>query len=68
MAVILRTWISGANFGFDDAACVAAVTLAAPMAVLEFLMSDLGFGKDIWTLPPENIYNIVKVSPNILPA
>ncbi|PVI04707.1 hypothetical protein DM02DRAFT_555946 [Periconia macrospinosa] len=60
MAVIIRVWITGANFGLDDGCVVAALTLAIPMAVLEFLMSNLGFGKDIWTIEPENIYEIVK--------
>ncbi|CAI6332381.1 unnamed protein product [Periconia digitata] len=60
IAVIIRSWIAGSNFGFDDGCCVAALILAIPMAVLEFLMSDLGFGKDIWTLEPKNIYLIVQ--------
>jgi hypothetical protein len=62
IAVVIRVWTSGAGFWLDDAMCVTALVFALPMAVLEFLMSNLGFGKDIWTLEPEAIYKIVQAS------
>ena len=61
LAVIIRIWMSGAEFWLDDAMCIVALVFAIPMAALEFVMSDLGFGKDIWTLAPSNIYRIVQV-------
>lgn len=61
IAVIVRVWMSGSSFWLDDAMCVIAIVFAIPMAVLEFLMSNLGFGKDIWTLTPDAIYRIVQV-------
>lgn len=61
IGVVVRVWMSGADFWLDDAMCVLALAFAIPMAVLEFLMSSLGFGKDIWTLTPAQIYRIVQV-------
>ncbi|KAF1948860.1 hypothetical protein CC80DRAFT_485537 [Byssothecium circinans] len=60
IAVVIRIWTSGVNFGADDGCIVAAMIFALPMAVLEFIMSALGFGKDIWTIQPKDIYLIVK--------
>ncbi|KAJ4292717.1 hypothetical protein N0V90_009380 [Kalmusia sp. IMI 367209] len=60
IAVGIRVWMSGVDFWLDDAMCVVAIVFAIPMAVLEFLMSGLGFGKDIWTLTPDQIYRIVQ--------
>lgn len=62
VGVFIRVWMSGPDFWLDDAMCVTALTFALPMAILEFLMSGLGFGKDIWTLTPAQIYRIVQVS------
>lgn len=62
IGVIIRVWMSGNDFWLDDAMCVIALLFAVPMAILEFLMSGLGFGKDIWTLTPDQIYRIVQVS------
>ncbi|KAL5402322.1 hypothetical protein PMIN04_013006 [Paraphaeosphaeria minitans] len=61
IGVAVRVLMSGADFWLDDAMCVAALIFAIPMAILEFLMSGLGFGKDIWTLTPSQIYRIVQV-------
>ncbi|KAL5416318.1 hypothetical protein PMIN03_002122 [Paraphaeosphaeria minitans] len=61
IGVAVRVLMSGADFWLDDAMCVAALIFAIPMAILEFLMSGLGFGKDIWTLTPSQIYRIVQI-------
>lgn len=65
IGVSVCVWMTGEDFGIDDAMCVAALIFAIPMAVLEFLMLGLGFGKDIWTLTPSQIYKIVQVSTSI---
>lgn len=36
------------------------------MGILEFVMSADGFGKDIWNIPAEKVYRIVKVSAFLL--
>ncbi len=61
IAVIIRVWMSGRNFWLDDAMCVIAVVFALVMAIFSFKMSKLGFGKDIWTLKPDDIYLNVQV-------
>jgi hypothetical protein len=61
LAVIVRCFLSSNNFGLDDAFVIAAFVSALPMGILEFIMSDDGFGRDIWTIPPAKIYRIVQV-------
>ncbi|KIW11873.1 hypothetical protein PV08_09146 [Exophiala spinifera] len=43
-----------------DLCVVLSLILALPMAILEFFMSSDGFGKDIWTIPPDKITRIVQ--------
>ncbi|KAK5456025.1 hypothetical protein LTS15_005344 [Exophiala xenobiotica] len=48
------------KFQWADLCVVTSLLLAIPMAILEFYMSSDGFGKDVWTLPFDNITRIVK--------
>ena len=66
IALIVRCILSSSNFGLDDAFVVAAFVSALPMGVLEFIMSNDGFGRDIWTIPAAKIYRIVQVSSSTL--
>lgn len=61
LAVIVRCIRLDAYFGYDDIFAVASLLAALPMGALEFVMAKDGFGKDIWTIPFENIYRIIKV-------
>lgn len=61
LSVIVRSIRPGGVFGLDDLFAIAAVVAALPMGILEFFMAADGFGKDIWTIPAEKIYRIVKV-------
>jgi hypothetical protein len=61
LAVIVRCLLSRNSFGLDDAFVIAAFVSALPMGILEFIMSDDGFGRDIWTIPSAKIYRIVQV-------
>lgn len=64
VAVIIRCISTGGMFAWDDIFAVLALITALPMGILEFFMSADGFGKDIWTIEPHNIYTIVKVNPS----
>ncbi|KAJ9355727.1 hypothetical protein DTO280E4_6405 [Paecilomyces variotii] len=60
IAVFLRLWDQYNNLQIGDMTAVASLVLALPMGGLEFAMSHLGFGKDIWTLPFNNITKIIQ--------
>jgi hypothetical protein len=62
IGVVVRCFVRARDFGLDDSFAIAALVFALPMGILEFFMSTDGFGKDIWTIPPANIYRIVQVS------
>jgi hypothetical protein len=62
LAVLVRCFPTGGAFALDDIFAVAALVSALPMGILEFVMSADGFGKDIWNIPAEKVYRIVKVS------
>ncbi|KAF2195064.1 hypothetical protein K469DRAFT_733817 [Zopfia rhizophila CBS 207.26] len=59
-AVITRCISTGGVFSPDDIFAVASMVFALPMATLEFFVSADGFGKDIWTIPTDKIYEMVK--------
>lgn len=48
-------------FGLDDYCAVLAYVFAAPVAFGQLACGVLGFGKDTWAVPPENIHLIMKV-------
>ena len=48
-------------FGYDDSCAVIAYVFAAPVTFGQIACGLLGFGKDTWAVPPENIYMIMKV-------
>ncbi|KAF2709866.1 hypothetical protein K504DRAFT_429933 [Pleomassaria siparia CBS 279.74] len=60
LVVLIRCFPTGGAFTLDDMFAVAALVSALPMGILEFFMSADGFGKDIWNIPPENVYRIVR--------
>ncbi|KAJ8057900.1 hypothetical protein OCU04_013082 [Sclerotinia nivalis] len=53
-ALRLRAWES------EDWALLATVILMIPTIPISVILADLGLGKDIWTLPPQNITDILK--------
>jgi hypothetical protein len=61
LSVIIRLISTESHPALDDIFAVAAMVSAVPMGILEFIMAADGFGKDIWNIPAEKIYRIVKV-------
>ncbi|KAF2790229.1 hypothetical protein K505DRAFT_377667 [Melanomma pulvis-pyrius CBS 109.77] len=60
IAVVVRCFPTGGAFALDDIFAIAALVSALPMGILEFIMAADGFGKDIWNIPHENIYRIIR--------
>lgn len=50
------------QLGLDDIFCIAAETACLPVTIKQSVTPGLGFGKDTWTVPADNIYMIQKVS------
>ncbi|ETS73507.1 hypothetical protein PFICI_14453 [Pestalotiopsis fici W106-1] len=49
----------GRQLGWDDYTMAITVALAVPPTVFSVLLSDNGLGKDMWTLPLQNIENVL---------
>ncbi|KAK5163811.1 uncharacterized protein LTR77_010485 [Saxophila tyrrhenica] len=61
LRMISRTPWFGGSPGLDDVVMTVAVLEVIPLSVLSVVLADLGLGKDIWTLPFENITHILKI-------
>lgn len=63
IALLIRMQVSIQQhiFGLDDFSAVIAYLFAAPVTFGQLYCGLLGFGKDTWAVPPENIYKIMKV-------
>jgi hypothetical protein len=48
-------------FGYDDSCAVLALVFAVPVTFGQLACGILGFGKDTWAVPVDNIYVIMKV-------
>lgn len=51
----------GRVLGWDDWTIVLAMALSIPPSIFSVLLSNNGLGKDMWTLPIENIKNVLFV-------
>ncbi|KAE8151417.1 hypothetical protein BDV25DRAFT_138839 [Aspergillus avenaceus] len=60
IATLMRTLQFPKQFGAEDIFAILALLASLPMGALEFVMSNYGFGKDIWTIPFDNITRIVQ--------
>ncbi|KAI1849609.1 hypothetical protein JX265_007948 [Neoarthrinium moseri] len=49
----------GRLLGWDDWTMAITVAFAAPPTIFSVLLSKNGLGKDMWTLPPKNIENVL---------
>lgn len=52
----------GRVLGWDDWTMAVCVALAVPPTVFSVLLPNNGLGKDMWTLPLQNIENVLFVS------
>jgi hypothetical protein len=63
LAVVLRTVEAciGGRFGWHDACALGAGVWAMPFNAVGLLIGPAGFGRDVWTVPFENLAFIQKV-------
>ena len=63
LAVLMRIFIAVRlqGFGYDDFFACLAGCMAVPHFVGSLIVANLGMGRDIWTVAPGTISNILKV-------
>jgi hypothetical protein len=49
------------SFGLDDVFALAAEAACLPVTVIQCTTPKLGFGKDTWVVPQQNIYKVLRV-------
>lgn len=63
--VILRMFSGlpqgGRVLGWDDWTILLAMALSIPPSIFSVLLSNNGLGRDMWTLPMQNIKNVLFV-------
>ncbi|GIK00967.1 hypothetical protein Aspvir_004997 [Aspergillus viridinutans] len=59
LRMIARLPCCGGQFGMDDLAMIVTMALVIPLSALSPVLADLGLGKDMWTVPPDNITHIL---------
>jgi hypothetical protein len=64
LAVLLRTVdaLMYHHFGWHDACALVAGIWAVPMNTVQLLVGPAGFGRDVWTVPFDQLVLIQKVS------
>lgn len=65
LAALLRTvdaWMYG-HFGWHDACALGAGIWAVPMNTVQLLVGPAGFGRDVWTVPFDQLVWIQEVGP-----
>jgi hypothetical protein len=70
LAVLMRVSLAIRlhSFGSDDFFACLAGLFALPHFVGSIVIARIGMGRDIWTIPPEGISNILKVRASIRPT
>lgn len=61
LLIRLQVSIQQQIFGLDDLNALVAYAFSAPVTFGQLVCGVLGFGRDTWAVPPENIYLIMKV-------
>ncbi|KAK9545726.1 hypothetical protein V6Z77_009280 [Aspergillus fumigatus] len=64
LRMMARLPCCGGQFGMDDLAMIVTMSLVIPLSALSAVLANLGLGKDIWTVSPDNITHIL-YSPKI---
>ncbi|KAI2835595.1 hypothetical protein CBS115988_2031 [Aspergillus niger] len=62
LRIVARFKCLGGTFGMDDLTMGLTMCLVIPLSALSVVLADTGLGKDMWTLPFENVTRILYVS------
>ncbi|KAF2748513.1 hypothetical protein M011DRAFT_400906, partial [Sporormia fimetaria CBS 119925] len=61
LRVIARLHIFGGVWGKDDWVILAAMIPTIPITFLSIVLAEKGLGKDMWTVPHDNITDILRI-------
>ncbi|PKY08322.1 FAD/NAD(P)-binding domain-containing protein [Aspergillus campestris IBT 28561] len=61
LRIIARLRCCGGVFGWDDITMSITMVFVIPLSALSVVLADLGLGRDMWTIPLENITKILYV-------
>ncbi|KAF7125862.1 hypothetical protein CNMCM5793_002155 [Aspergillus hiratsukae] len=61
LRMMARLPCCGGQFGMDDLAMIVTVSMVIPLSGLSVVLADLGLGKDMWTVPPDDITHILYI-------
>ncbi|KAJ5711150.1 hypothetical protein N7488_005306 [Penicillium malachiteum] len=61
LRMFARLRCCGGTFGMDDWTMMLTIFLVIPLASLSVVLANAGLGKDMWTLPFENITRILYI-------
>ncbi|CAG8052529.1 unnamed protein product [Penicillium olsonii] len=61
LRMVARLRCCGGVFGMDDLTMMLTMCLLIPLSALSVLLADTGLGKDMWTLPFDNITHILYI-------
>ncbi|KAJ5548958.1 hypothetical protein N7513_006192 [Penicillium frequentans] len=62
LRMVARLRCCGGMFGWDDFTMMLTMCLVIPLSALSGVLANTGLGRDMWTLPFENITRILYVS------
>ncbi|CAG8091105.1 unnamed protein product [Penicillium salamii] len=61
LRMVARLRCCGGVFGMDDLTMMVTMCLLIPLSALSVVLADTGLGKDMWTLPFDNITHILYI-------
>ncbi|CAG8921591.1 unnamed protein product [Penicillium salamii] len=61
LRMVARLRCCGGVFGMDDLTMMLTMCLLIPLSALSVVLADTGLGKDMWTLPFDNITHILYI-------
>ncbi|KAJ5138872.1 uncharacterized protein N7515_003720 [Penicillium bovifimosum] len=61
LRMIARLNVFGGVFGMDDWTMLLTMILLIPLSALSVVLADTGLGRDMWTIPFENITHVLYI-------
>ncbi|KAJ5779132.1 hypothetical protein N7457_006852 [Penicillium paradoxum] len=61
LRMIARLGVCGGVFGMDDWTMLLTILFLIPLSALSVVLANAGLGKDMWTIPFENVTHILYV-------
>ncbi|KAJ5312061.1 hypothetical protein N7508_002891 [Penicillium antarcticum] len=61
LRMVARLRCCGGTFGMDDWTMMLTMSLVIPLSALSVVLADAGLGKDMWTIPLDNVTRILYI-------